>query len=121
MPVRAAKPKNMVDACRKLENEASAPRSVQIQIPRLLSALYELRNNRNVGHVGGEVDPSQMDAMLVLQAAKWIMAELIRLLHELPIDDASELVDALADHGHCRLPVLRGRGDQGQRSRHRPG
>ena len=60
-------------------------------------ALYEVRNNRNVGYVGGEVDPNNMDAALVLQTSKWIMAELIRLLHELPIGEAADLVDVLME------------------------
>ena len=33
--------------------------SVRIQISRMIVALYEVRNNRNVGHVGSEVDPNQ--------------------------------------------------------------
>jgi hypothetical protein len=70
-PTRAKKPKNMVDACRQLEQDgASAPRSIQIQIPRMLVALYEIRNNRNVGLVGGDVDPNHMDAVCVLQMSK---------------------------------------------------
>ena len=76
-PAKAAKPKNMVLACQKLETEAAgAPRSIRIHIPRMPIALYEIRNNRNVGHVGGDVDPNHMDAVCVLQMAKWIMAEL---------------------------------------------
>lgn len=79
-PARAKKPGNMVDACKKLEtdtNPATVPRSIRIQIPRMLIALYEIRNNRNVGHVGGDVDPNHMDAVCVLQMSKWIVAELV--------------------------------------------
>lgn len=81
-PPRAKKPRNMVMACQNLANgaAASAPRSIRIQIPRMVIALYEIRNNRNVGHVGGDVDPNHMDAVCVLQIAKWIMAELVRVL-----------------------------------------
>src|ERR1700733_9936074 len=49
LPSSASKPSNMVDSCRKLEAVTTAKRSVRIQIPRLLMALYEVRNNRNVG------------------------------------------------------------------------
>jgi hypothetical protein len=97
MPARAAKPRNLVAACVALEKHTSALRSIRIQIPRMLVALYEIRNNRNVGHVGGEVDPNHMDALCVLQMAKWIMAELVRVLHSLPVDDAADLVDALVE------------------------
>lgn len=97
-PARASKPRNMVDASRALEKEsASAPRSIKIQIPRMALALYEVRNNRGVGHVGGDIDPNHMDATCVLQMSKWIVAELIRALHGMPVDDAAELVEALVE------------------------
>jgi hypothetical protein len=103
MPTRAQKPQNMVTACQALERATSAPRSARIQIPRVLISLYEIRNNRNVGHVGGDVDPNHMDAILVLQMAKWVVAELIRVLHKMPVDDAAELVDALVERD---VPVV---------------
>jgi hypothetical protein len=96
-PKRASKPRNVVDACRAFESATSVPRSVRIQIPRMIVALYEVRNNRNVGHVGGDVDPNHMDAVCVLQMSKWIVAELIRVLHEQSVDEAAALVDALVE------------------------
>src|SRR6266705_5334189 len=44
-PSKASKPANMVDACKALEqSNARLPRSVRVQIPRMLVALYEIRN-----------------------------------------------------------------------------
>lgn len=97
LPARAQKPKDMVGACKALEKATQAPRSIRIQIPRMIVALYEIRNNRNVGHIGGDVDPNHMDAVCVLQMAKWIVAELIRVLHQLPVDEAAQVVDALVE------------------------
>lgn len=97
-PSKAKKPRNMVLACQNLEQAGNeVPRSIRIQIPRMLVALYEIRNNRNVGHVGGEVNPNHMDAVCVLQMAKWIMAELVRALHDVSTEQASEIVESLAD------------------------
>jgi hypothetical protein len=96
-PARATKPKNMVQACQQMEHETAQPRSVRIQIPRMIVALYEVRNNRNVGHVGGDVDPNHMDAVCVLQMSKWIVAELVRVMHHRPIEEAAEIVDALVE------------------------
>lgn len=97
-PTRAKKPNNMVLACQSLENEAAgAPRSIRVQIPRMLIALYEIRNNRNVGHVGGDVDPNHMDALCVLQMAKWIMAELVRVFHDVGTETAASIVDSLVE------------------------
>ena len=97
-PDFASKPSNMVDACKCLEQSpAKFPRSIRIQIPRMLTALYEIRNNRGVGHVGGDVNPNHMDAVCVLQMSKWIVAELIRVFHGVSTEDASSAVNALSD------------------------
>jgi hypothetical protein len=96
-PASPEKPKNFVDACRKLETATNVPRSFQILIPRLLPPLYEIRNNRNVGHVGGDVNPSFMDATAVLSMASWIMAELVRVLHSVATHEAQTLVNSLVD------------------------
>jgi hypothetical protein len=60
-------------------------------------ALYEIRNNRGVGHVGGDVDPNHMDAVLVLSMAKWLMAELIRIFHNVKTSEATKAVDQIID------------------------
>ena len=97
-PSNASKPSNMVDACRALENTPSTfPRSVRIQIPRMLLALYEIRNNRGVGHIGGDVNPNEMDATCVLQMAKWVLAELIRVFHNVSTQDAQAAVNAISE------------------------
>lgn len=98
-----SKPHDFVQACRKLENHASVPRSFQILIPRMLPALYEVRNNRNVGHVGGDIDPNHMDAVAVLSMCNWIMAELVRVFHGLSVSEAQKVVDALVE---VRIPVI---------------
>jgi hypothetical protein len=101
-PAKAGKPKNMVDDCRALENFAANParvgdRSIRVLIPRMLPVLYEVRNNRNVGHVGGEVDPNHQDAIAVVTLASWIMAELVRIFHDMPLTEAQAMVDALVE------------------------
>lgn len=102
-PAAPAKPQNFVGACRSLENNAHVPRSFQILIPRMLPALYEVRNNRGVGHVGGDVDPCHMDATVVLGLVNWIMCELVRVFHNVDVDDAQRVVDLLAER---RIPIV---------------
>lgn len=103
-PSRSTKPKNMVDACRELEHASSTfPRSVRIQIPRMLVALYEIRNNRGVGHAGGDVDPNHMDALCVLEMAKWILSELVRIFHNLTTQAATTAVEGIVER---TLPIV---------------
>jgi len=96
-PSSPAKPRNMVAACRQLESESSLPRSFQILIPRMLPALYEIRNNRGVGHVGSEVDANNVDSTLMLTMVNWIMAEMVRVFHTGSIEEAQSAIDALAE------------------------
>jgi len=104
-----SKPRDFVSACRILENSSHVPRSFQILIPRLLPALYEFRNNRNVGHVGGDVDSNHMDSVAVLNTASWIMGELVRVLHQLSsTEEAQAVVNALVER---RTPLVWGEGD----------
>lgn len=99
MPSRPSKPRNFPDACRALEqaNSDEFPRSIRIQIPRCLIALYEIRNNRGVGHVGGDVDPNQMDAKVVLESSKWLVAELVRVFHKVSTKEATATVESLIE------------------------
>jgi hypothetical protein len=98
IPNKSNKPRNMVDACQDLENAgATFPRSIRIQIPRMLIALYEIRNNRGVGHSGGDVNPNYMDATAVLYMSKWLISELIRTFHNLDIDTATAEVDKIVE------------------------
>jgi hypothetical protein len=102
-PASATKPTNMAGACRALENRPHVPRSFQILIPRMLPCLYEIRNNRGVGHVGGDVDPNQMDSTAVLAMVNWIMAELVRVLHNTDTSEAQILVDDISQR---RVPLV---------------
>jgi len=103
-----SKPRDFVTACRALESNAINPRSFQILIPRLLPTLYEIRNNRGVGHAGGDVNPNPMDATAVLAMASWVMAELIRIFHKATIAEAQLAVDSLVER---RMPVVWTDGD----------
>ncbi|MGA9755816.1 MAG: hypothetical protein WBV23_11820 [Desulfobaccales bacterium] len=98
-----SKPRDFVSACRSLETKASSVRSFQILIPRMLPPLYEIRNNRGVGHVGGDVDPNHMDAMSVLSMTSWIMGELVRASHSVGTEEAQRVVDSLTER---RIPLV---------------
>ena len=97
-PAAPSKPRNMVDACRALENASSTfSRPVRIQIPRLVAAIYELRNNRSIGHVGGDVDPNHMDAELFVRSTKWMVAELVREFAKLSLGDAAAVIESITE------------------------
>ncbi len=108
-PKKSSKPRNIVEACRSLENAAvTFPRSVRIQIPRMMIALYEIRNNRGVGHVGGDVDPNHMDATCVVEMSKWLLSELVRVFHDVTTEEASAVVEVLIER---TIPIVWRTGD----------
>jgi hypothetical protein len=96
---QASKPAKFDDACKKLEQtpKTAGSDSARITVPRVLVGLYNLRNRRGVGHVGGDVSANHMDATYVLHTAQWIMAELVRIFHNVTIDEATAVVDSLVD------------------------
>lgn len=98
-PSSPSKPANFVDACRAFEkaDKKKFSQAVRITIPRMLMALYEIRNNRGVGHVGGDVDPNHMDATMVLAGAKWVMADLVRHFHGVDLTTATQIVESLIE------------------------
>lgn len=98
-PDAASKPDDFPTACRNLgkADKSTFSQSVRLGIPRVLVGLYDIRNNRDSGHVGGEVDANHMDASYVLHAVQWVMAELVRLFHSTDTAAASAVVTALVD------------------------
>jgi hypothetical protein len=101
-PAKPSKPPRMVDACRELESQPAdtkrvGDRSLRVLIPRVLPVLYEIRNQRGVGHIGGDVDPNFLDATAVLGMTSWVLAELVRVFHDVSTTEAQQTVDALIE------------------------
>ncbi|MFK3981345.1 hypothetical protein ACI2K4_13325 [Micromonospora sp. NPDC050397] len=95
----ASKPAKFDQACRQLESASGAqyPKSARVSIPRVLVALYDIRNNRGVSHVGAEVSANHMDSEYVLHASQWVMAEFVRIFHGTDLQTATSVVDALVE------------------------
>jgi hypothetical protein len=89
---------NFIDECRKVENlpHAAGPEGLRVIMPRALAFMYTLRSKRGIGHVGGDVDANQIDAATAARIADWCMAELIRVVHTLSLEDAQRLLDAIS-------------------------
>jgi len=89
---------NMADECRKLitARNTTISESVKIIIPRALIFLYTMRNKRGIGHVGGDIDANSIDSMTISRNADWIVCELIRAYHKLPLEEAQDLIDSIS-------------------------
>jgi hypothetical protein len=96
---------NFKSACDQLEQtpRTAGPEGLRVIMPRALFLLYTMRNKRDFGHAGGEVDANEIDALTAMQVADWCMCELIRVCHSIPLEDAQLLCDAIAEK---KLPIL---------------
>ena len=90
------------DALAKTPKE-SGPESARLIIPKALLFLYTLRNKRDIGHAGGDVDANEIDSMTIARVADWCMSELVRIVHDLPFEEAQVICDAIAER---HLPAV---------------
>lgn len=84
--------------CEALEQtpKTAGPESLRILMPRAISFVYTLRNKRGIGHEGGDVDANAIDSATAVRIADWCISELIRIYHNLSLEEAQALCDALA-------------------------
>ena len=78
-------------------------RAMRIMVPRAIPPIYEMRNNRGVGHAGAEVDPSHMDAEYALHGCQWMLAEIVRVYNALDTKIARSLIEALIER---EIPLI---------------
>lgn len=96
---------NFPDECRKLIvlQATAGPESLRVVVPRALVFLYTMRGKRGIGHVGGDVEANAIDMATIVRICDWIMCELIRVFHSLPLEEAQAQVDSLATK---HLPIV---------------
>ena len=89
---------NFSDACKKLEQvpKGAGDESLRLIIPRSLNFLHTIRNKRGVAHESGDVDANEIDAATCVRVADWCLCELIRLFNSVSLEEAQELLDAIA-------------------------
>lgn len=85
--------RNFEQSLKRFENQTNLPDSLRFHIPKMLISIYVLRNKRGVGHIGGDVNPNYMDASIIVSVSKWILAELVRLLHNISLEEAEKYVE----------------------------
>lgn len=66
------------DLIRQLENATSLSDFERLTIPRILRAIYELRNKRGGAH-NSSFNPLKMDCVFIVSAANWVVEELARI------------------------------------------
>jgi hypothetical protein len=77
--------------------------SIRLHIPRTLRLIYDIRNKRDAAHLADGIDPNFQDANLVVRNMEWVLAELVRLYHNVSADEAERII---ADLVSKEVPVI---------------
>jgi len=92
----------------KLEQATTAPDSVRFHIPRTLRLIYDVRNKRDVAHLSDGIDPNQQDATMVVRNMEWVLAELVRLFHNVSPGEAHGIIGDLVSKDVPLIQVFDG-------------
>ena len=68
--------------------------SFKILIPRQLYSMYTIRNKRGMIHIN-EIDPNYMDATLLINMQKWVLAEFIRNSSQLDYEESLNIIESI--------------------------
>ncbi len=85
-----------------VKRNTGLPESLRFHILGLTELIFDFRNRRNVGHLG-RIDVNEMDATIVLQAANWIVAELVRLETQMRPEEAQEEIKKIIER---KVPII---------------
>jgi hypothetical protein len=76
-------------------NNIQLHESLRFLIPRQARILLDVRNRRDVAHIGGDVSPNTSDAKFVVHVADWMLTEIVRLFFQCNINDARKIVESI--------------------------
>lgn len=87
----------------RISNNTVLQDTLRFFIPRLTRVILDVRNKRDIAHVGGEVSPNYSDALFVVQAVDWILTEFVRHFYSCTMDEAQRIVSSINE---VRIPIV---------------
>lgn len=87
----------------RIANNTLLPTTIRLLIPRLVRVILDIRNKRDVAHVGGEVNPNYSDSIFITHSVDWILTEIVRHYHSTSIDEAAKAVSAINE---VQVPIV---------------
>lgn len=76
----------------RARNNPSLPDGLRFHVAKCSEILMDIRNRRDVAHLGTVINVDEMDAHLVMRLAAWILAEIVREESNLSAQDAQALI-----------------------------
>jgi hypothetical protein len=87
----------------RVVNNTSLHESLRFFIPRLARILLDVRNRRDVAHVGGDVSPNVSDSLFTVHTADWILTEVLRIFYNCSIDAAKKIAESINE---ISIPII---------------
>lgn len=87
----------------RAHQNSALPETVRFYINRLTRVILDIRNKRDVAHIGGRVSPNYADSLLISQCADWILTDIVREYHTCSIDIARQMI---ANINEIHIPIV---------------
>lgn len=87
----------------QFESASSPHEALRIHIPRALFSIYAVRNKRDAAHLADGIDANLQDATYVVGVLDWVLAEFVRIYHQVTPDVAQSIIDDLVQR---EVPVI---------------
>jgi hypothetical protein len=104
--------KSVDDCLRYIDNDQVAhnfpERQAAIHLAKVVRAVYKLRSQRGAVHVSPTYTANEIDSRFVIEAVRWILAELLRLF---VTADRDEIAAVIRDLARFPQPIIRKYGD----------
>lgn len=99
---RSVNSETVISDCSNLQF-GKYPESVRIHIPRAIRVVYDIRSKRNAAHLADGIDANLQDATFVIAVMDWMLAEFIRIYHNVPADETQAMIDSIVVR---RVPAI---------------
>lgn len=76
----------------RIENYTQISDGLRLHAVRALRLIYGVRNNRDNGHLRDDIDPNLQDATLLIGCLDWVLAEFVRVAHDVNPEVAQRLI-----------------------------
>lgn len=81
----------------RVRSATGLPDGIRFHVTSCAELLMDVRNKRDVAHLGDAVDVKGMDAHLVMRLAAWALSEIVREESGLPSSEVQYAVDRLSE------------------------
>jgi hypothetical protein len=80
----------------RVSTDANLPDGLRFHVLKCTELLLDIRNKRNVAHLGNLLNVDEMDSRLVMRLVKWILAEVIREESAANPQEIQRIIDSLS-------------------------